>query len=391
MRIAMVGPFGLHPNKTMRSRAFGLARALSDRGHQTKIIMPPWQEPQKANQTWQEDGVDLHYTPVSGGTLGITRQLISETNKWQPDVVHCFKPKAYSGLVAWWMWHFQRDKIRIIMDSDDWEGWGGWNDRAAYSPIQKRFFSWQEHWGMAHCHGLTVASKALQSIALSQGIIAEKILYLPNGAGIIAPEKPFSTEDISAKKNSLGLNNQPVLLLYSRVFEFDPSRMAAVLAGVKSAVPELVILFVGESLYAEEAVRFRQYLSEKNILDAFVDLGWVEPGELPLLFQCSDAGIYLMDDTLINRTKCPVKLADLVASGIPVAAEAVGQVPEYVLSGKTGYLRQSGDTKGLIQDMVHLLENRGLRSEMSEKAKVHYRENFSWELAAQKLEQVYEH
>ena len=38
MRIAFVGPFGLHPNKTMGSRAMGLARALVRSGNQ----VVPW-------------------------------------------------------------------------------------------------------------------------------------------------------------------------------------------------------------------------------------------------------------------------------------------------------------------------------------------------------------
>ncbi|MFO7540604.1 MAG: hypothetical protein R6X32_21415 [Chloroflexota bacterium] len=38
MRIAMIGPFGFHPNKTMHSRARGLARPLVEFGHQEAII-----------------------------------------------------------------------------------------------------------------------------------------------------------------------------------------------------------------------------------------------------------------------------------------------------------------------------------------------------------------
>ena len=106
MRIAMVGPFGLHPNKTMSSRAFGLARPLVQKDHQIKIFMPPWQSPEEADRSWQEDGVAFRYTSLTGGTIGIAHRLLQETLAWKPDAVHCFKPKAYSGLVAWWLWQF---------------------------------------------------------------------------------------------------------------------------------------------------------------------------------------------------------------------------------------------------------------------------------------------
>ena len=83
-----------------------------------------------------------------------------------------------------------------------------------------------------------------------------------------------------------------------------------------------------------------------------VDLGWVDEADLPLLLRSCDVAIYLMDDTLINRCKCPVKLADLIAAGVPVAAEDVGQVPEYVINGATGLLRPSGDSAGLASRLL---------------------------------------
>lgn len=94
MRIAMVGPFGFHPKKTMRARAFRLARPLARRGHEVTLFMPPWHTPEEAGRQWAEDGVAIHYTMLQGGVLGITRSLLRETLAFRPDVVHCFKPKA---------------------------------------------------------------------------------------------------------------------------------------------------------------------------------------------------------------------------------------------------------------------------------------------------------
>ncbi|MCA9945339.1 MAG: hypothetical protein KC449_17770, partial [Anaerolineales bacterium] len=93
MRIAMVGPFGLHPNKTMAIRALGLARPFAQQGHAVKLFMPPWQTPAEADKSWQVDGVELRYVPLNGGVLGISRRLVRELLAWQRDVVHCFKPK----------------------------------------------------------------------------------------------------------------------------------------------------------------------------------------------------------------------------------------------------------------------------------------------------------
>ena len=367
MKIAMVGPFGFHPNKTMRSRALGLARPLSAQGHDVQIFMPPWQTPSEADKSWQEDGVTVRYIPLSGSTLGITRRLVNEVLAWQPDVVHCFKPKAYSGLTAWWLWQFHRQKLRLVVDTDDWEGWGGWNELAPYSPLQKRFFAWQEQWGMSHCHALTVASKALQTLAWGQGIAPEQVVYVPNGAGISMNSEQFSVN-----------SERPTLLLYSRLFEFDVGRLVTVLRGVKTAVPTLKILSVGTGLYADDAAHLRQQCEEAGLLDSVEDVGWVEESDLPALLTQADVGLYFMDDTLLNRTKCPVKLADMVMLGIPVVGEAVGQVPEYVVNGQTGLLRASGDVDGLIEDIVCLLKDSEKRSELGGNGRYHYAAHFSW-------------
>lgn len=386
----MVGPFGLHPNKTMSSRAFGLARSLVRMGHVVCLVMPPWQTPDEGDRRWQQDGVEFRYIPVTGGFVTITRRLVQETLAWKPDIVHCFKPKATSGLVAWWLWQFHRYRVRIIVDSDDWEGWGGWNDLAGYSPAQKRFFSWQERWGMSHCHQLTVASRALESIAWSHGIAREKVTYLPNGTGLPQDMQPANEQMIAEKRELLGIGGRPVLLLYSRFFEFDTLRLARILAGVKSAVPDVAILSIGESLFADDARQLQDQLAEKDVLAAMIALGWVDLEELPLLLSCADVAIYLMDDTLVNRTKCPVKLADLIASGVPVVAERVGQVPEYVATGLNGHLRPVGDIAGVVEDCAALLNDQSERVRMAQEARAHYEAHFSWNLLAERLVQLYE-
>ncbi|MBP6470916.1 MAG: glycosyltransferase, partial [Chloroflexi bacterium] len=239
MRIAMVGPFGFHPNKTMRSRALGLARPLAARGHQVQIVMPPWQTPAEADKCWQEDGVLVRNVSLAGGLPGITRRLLREVLDWQPDVVHCFKPKAYSGLAAWWLWQFHRRDVRLVVDSDDWEGWGGWNDLAPYSAAQKHFFAWQERWGMTHCHALTVASRALQTLAWGHGVPPDRVAYVPNGTGI-------RTQLADTHERGSGSDGEaaPTVLLYSRLFEFETGRLVTALRGVKTAVPTLRILAV---------------------------------------------------------------------------------------------------------------------------------------------------
>ena len=386
MRIAMIGPFGLHPKQTMRSRALGLARPLVARGHAVRLLMPPWETPDEADRTWAEDGVELRYVPLRGGVGGIARALVRETLAWRPDVVHAFKPKAYSGLAAEWLWRFHRNRLRLVVDSDDWEGAGGWNDLAPYSPLQKRFFARQERYGLTHTHAVTVASRTLESLVWSLGVPRGRVTYVPNGPGI--PLREVTAGERAAARARLGLAGRPTVLVYSRLFEFDTARLAAVLAGVRAAVPDVAVLLVGAGLYDADSARFREQLAAAGLLAAVVDVGWVALAELPATLAAADVGLYLMDDTLLNRAKCPVKLADMLAAGLPVVAEGVGQVVEYVREGRTGVVCESGAVAELVEATVGWLREAGEQGRR-EAARASVAERFGWGQLAGTVENIY--
>ncbi|HFC11725.1 MAG TPA: glycosyltransferase, partial [Anaerolineae bacterium] len=370
-------PFGFAPKKTMRARAFRLARALVARGHTVAMFMPPWHTPDEANRQWVEDGVAIHYVAVTGSPLHITRRLIRVTLAWRPDVVHCFKPKAYSGFVAEWLWRTQRKKVRVVVDMDDWEGWGGWNEREAYPLPYKYLFAQQEKWGMRHCHALTVASRALETLAWGHGAVQDTVHYVPNGVGI---DGDFSAETPP---------NPTTLLLYSRLFEFDVARLVKILQQVQAEVGDLRLLMVGASLQAEDGARFHKLMQAAGLAQIIDDVGWLEEAELPAVLSSAAVGIYLMDDNLLNRTKCPVKLADMCALGIPVVAEAVGQVREYIEHGRTGLLRVSGDVGGISTDIITLLRQPVQRQQFASAARQHMQQ-FNWLQLAARLEAAYQ-
>ncbi|MCB0007225.1 MAG: glycosyltransferase family 4 protein [Anaerolineales bacterium] len=383
MRIAYIGPFGFHPNKTMRARAFRIARELVVRGHEVKMFMPPWHTPDESNKEWVEEGVTIRYVPLGGGVLGISRRLAREALGFEPEIVHCFKPKGYSGLAAFLLWQTQREKLRLIMDTDDWEGAGGWNDRAPYTAMQKRFFAWQEIWGMRHCHALTVASRALQGLAWGHGVKQGRVVYLPNGSGI------DWVSDRAVGRQEYGLGDRPVLLLYSRLFEFDTARLVAVLQKVVAEIPDLTILFIGAGLFSDEAANYRQQLSDAGLLERVVDTGWLDEEYVPNAIAAADVGLYLMEDNLLNRTKCPVKLADMVKCGLPLVGERVGEVSEYIRHEETGFFYETGNIDGVSQGIIRLLQQPELRQKFSETAIVHYNRNFNWAHAGALAEDVY--
>nr|MBC7244375.1 glycosyltransferase family 4 protein [Chloroflexota bacterium] len=385
----------MEPKRTMAVRALPLGKALAARGHQVVMLLPPWDQPQDAGKEWMEDGVYVYNVPLSPRIplwrhLMLAWRLLRATLKHNPHVIHCFKPKSYAGLVAWAVWQMKRIgrvKAKLVVDTDDWEGPGGWNELGDYSWAQKRFFAWQERWGLTHCDAVTVASRALETIVWSLGVPPAKVYYLPNGwwpEGYAA-----SPPEVASLRQQYGLGNAPVALLYTRFFEFRIERALAIMEGVLAEVPEARWLIVGKGFFGEEE-QLLAIIREHELARYIVYAGWVPPQELAAHFALAQVAIYPFDDTLINRTKCAVKLIDLLAAGVPVVAERVGQNAEYIEHGVSGLLINPGETERFIEAVVRLLRDQDLAKRLGMVAQEHIQSEFAWHRLAKRAEIAYQ-
>ncbi|MHB1357931.1 MAG: glycosyltransferase family 4 protein [Anaerolineae bacterium] len=387
MRIVMIGPFGLTPKSSMQARAWPLARALAALGHQVKLVMPPWHTKEPA-RVWQDAGVELEYVTTSRlpvlGYLLITMRLVRSALAFKPQVVHCFKPKAYSGLAALILRFRQRLglKVRLVVDEDDWEGSSGWNDLEHYPWLMKRFFAWQENWGLTHCDALTVASRALQTIAWSHGIASKKVFYLPNGS---APPSPPAR----ANRNDLGFGQTPLVLLYTRFVEFKVERLVDTWHRIHEEMPAARLLIVGRALLQEADDELNTLLGA-DLEQSVTQVGWIPQEELSSYFQCATIALFPCDDTLVNRCKCSAKLTDLLSAGVPVIADAVGQNCEYIRDGQSGLLVPPADNKAMALAALELLRDESMRHRLGQAAKQFMAQVYAWDKLVEVVLNAYE-
>jgi glycosyltransferase involved in cell wall biosynthesis len=416
VRVVMIGPFGLRPKGTMSGRALPMARALAVRGHSVTVILPPWQNPEDAGCSWEEDGVAVENVSLPPRVPGLFHLLIAlrlarRALALRPDVVHLFKPKAYSGLVHWLLsWLPRARRPRLVVDTDDWEGSGGWNEIGGYTPAQRRFFAWQERWGLAHADAVTVASRTLESLVWALGVPPRRVFYVPNG--VLPPAScllPLASCILHPA--SCILHPASCILLYTRFFEFSVSRVVEILRRVRESVPEARLLVVGKGFCGEEeelvrlatqsgltvqrdpppitfhVSRFTFHAS--RFTPDVIYYGWVPFDTLPTYFAQATLAIYPFDDTLVNRTKCAVKLGDLLAAGVPVVADAVGQNREYIRHGETGWLVSPGDVTAFAEAVVRLLQDAQLRQRLGRAAARDLRERFAWARLVETVERAY--
>ncbi|MRR33602.1 glycosyltransferase, partial [bacterium] len=117
--------------------------------------------------------------------------------------------------------------------------------------------------------------------------------------------------------------------------------------------------------------------------------GWVEPAELPGYLAAGDVALYPFDDTLVNRTKCPAKLTELLAAGVPVVADRVGQIPEYVAPECHPLLCSPDDREGMIAGCAALLLDPVRRGSASKTGRDYILGRFSWREYAGRLDDFY--
>ncbi len=448
MKIVMVGPFGLKAKSTMRERALPMAKALAKRGHRLSLIVPPWDSPEDAGQAWVEAGVQIINTPLP--TLKgpffyvqLSHWLTRITLAQEPEVVHLFKPKAFAGLTHVCLYYLRRlgrHQALLVVDEDDWEQ--AWNDKNNYPPWQKLFFAWQEPWGLKHADEVTVASKALYRLVVKLKVPYQQVHYVPNGlrpmpkplsllrdfaqwqerfALVVDEAVDASAEaDASAKANvptsiastlpsssntniatiqandfsgriraKYNLFGKPVILVYTLFTEFQVESLVAIMHYVKQYLAEARWLVVGRGYFAEEE-QLAHLVHTQGLTGQVILAGWVSQSDLPYYFTAANVALHLYDDTLINRTKCSVKLLDLLTAGVAVVASQVGQNVEYIIHNQTGYLVPPHNPKASAQALVQIAMNHAYQYRLSQQAMRHVKQHFRWATLVDRVEKVYE-
>lgn len=386
----MVGNFGLHRKATMSARALPIARELARRGHRVTVLMPA--EPASHRSIEGIDAIRLSSiglsmpVPLVGHVL-LGLQIVWAALRLRPDVLYAFKPIAYSGLTLFLFWILRALRLArpvLALDSDDWEGEGGWADYEPRPWWQRRLVTWQERWCLDHADVVSMASREISQLANLDG---GRVIYAPNAA---SPSSPgWTPGDGRPVRVSLGIGDAPLILAYTRFVEFDPRRLVAVFERVRSRVPDTHLLVVGKGLHGEEH-DFLTCVAERGLGTVVHFVGWVPSGDLPSYLAAGDVAAYLLDDTRLNRAKCPMKLVDLLLAGVAVVAEDVGQAREYVVDGETGCLVPTGDIGAMAERIAALLVDPEYRRKLGQAARSSILSRWSWTQQATPIAEAFE-
>lgn len=384
MRIALLAPFGLRAKGTARARTLPLAHALARRGHTVAVFIPPYDSTEDAGRQWRDDGVDVIHVSLPSGVPSapwhwqLGWRLYAAASRWRPQVVHAFKPKGPSGLAATLFWtRRQGARPRLVVDSDDWEGPGGWNDNpaAGYSEGQKRFFTWQEKYGLAHADAWTVTSECLRERAISLGARPEDVHLLHNGIAA----RPGSGPGALAVTRASNRSAAPNIVLYTRFAGVLPEEVIAIWGRVREVRPDARLTVIGRGARSEEA--------QLAGLPGVEVKGWLEPAEVREELSRSVIAIAPWTNTATNRARHSAKILELMAAGLPVIAYDVGEM--HATLGDTGVLVQPSGAASFARSIEDLLADEPRRVDLGVRAQARVLAQFSWDVLAEAAVDAY--
>jgi glycosyltransferase involved in cell wall biosynthesis len=391
VKIVFLAPFGIRPKGTVIARMVPLAAALQELGHTVVIIAPPYTNPEDSGKSEVVRGVTLRNIYLGPrnkilNTILLSWRMFRSAMTEQPDIIHLFKPKGYGGFAAMLQIVLKRSGLKLpplVVDSDDWEGRGGMNELHNYSAAERFVFNFQEQWLLNRSAGVTVASRTLLGKVEEMERESSPFLYLPNCVTDIEPGNGL------AIRRKLALSaDTPLVLLYTRFFEFSQEKLHYIFWEIFTKIPHVRFLVVGKGSNGEEEL-LHQAALEKGFSDAVIMAGWLEPAEIPSYLAAADVALYPFSDTLINRSKCPAKLTEILRAGVPTVADNVGQLAEYIKPGVSGILCDPDNWQEMADQAVHLLRDRPAARELGASGRQYLLKSFSWQQYAAKLESFY--
>jgi glycosyltransferase involved in cell wall biosynthesis len=232
------------------------------------------------------------------------------------------------------------------------------------------------------CAKIVADARVIKKQLVEQhGVSAEKIEVI--GSSVDLPR--FHPDRDGMKfRAEMGYSAGTPIIANIGMIRSDKGQMKLVKAArvVLKQFPEARFIFVGQGTGdCEREKRIRQAIYDSGLENKIIMLGyrWDTPDIL--------AAANMVVIASLNTEASPIVLREAFASGRPVIATNVGDVPEIVEDGENGLVVEPGDSSELASAILRLLTDKELAARCARNALRYAREHFCFDRMMQaKLE-----
>jgi len=226
---------------------------------------------------------------------------------------------------------------------------------------------------------VTISHYSFEKITKLYGVDSSKIRIVPNG---VNPQVFKPAEDLGSVKQRFGLGDEPTVLYVGSLI---PRKGLLFLVKAAERIikenAKTKFLIVGEGPSKKKLLTA---INDAKLLGNFKFLGNLKEEMLTAVYGCAD--VFVLPSIQEGQG---IVLLEAEASGKPVVAFDIGGVNETVQNGKTGLLVRRGDTNEFASAVTRILSDSALRENMGVNARKFVTENFTWDVCAQKMFQIY--
>ncbi|MCK9595034.1 MAG: glycosyltransferase family 4 protein [Candidatus Omnitrophica bacterium] len=383
MKILLIHPHdifsGLEP---WTIRIVNFAREFQRMGHEVKLAYCP-RERGEEGCPGELEGIGIIRLSRKVGVIPLLNNLraVLKAGRWA-DIIHfqkCFHytaiPALCAGLILNKPLHY---------DWDDWEEkiWYHSNVGSLHTMIFGNFIRLLERYIPLCADTISVSSGHLRKICRRIGVSDERICDAPVGADLVKFNPRRSAGNVR-EKYALG---EKTIVLY--LGQLNGCQYVEMFIEAARAVcadrTETVFLVVGQGYMMGWLVELADSLGiSRNV----VFTGPVEHELIPEYIAASDICVASFEDNQVTACKSPLKIAEYLASGKPIVASSVGEVP--VMVNGAGILVRAGDPNALAEGIMRLIDEPGLRKELGAKARKQAQDKYNWRSSAENLVGAY--
>ncbi len=356
-----------------------LSRGLRERGHTSLLGVFASTPDDDTEFRRRARSIDLSTHPIlCRGQLDRTvpRQILNLVQRSGADVVHAHGYKA--DVYAYWA--LRGSGIPAVSTCHTWYD----NDLAL------RLYGMIDRLVLRRFAAVVAVSREVRASLASAGVAQDRIFTIRNGISADA----FATAQRSvrlAREGEIPAHDIPTVGI--------PTVGIPTVGLVGRLAPEKgVDLFLRAAALVREQIPTVRFLvagdgPDRAVLEALrVELGL--ESSATLLGRHEDMpGFFASLDLLVSASRqegLPIALLEGMASGLPVVATRVGEVPEVVESGRTGLLVEAGQPEALAAAIIQMLGDPERRMGMGMRARTRVQEEFSAQRMTSDYLRVYE-